>query len=43
MFSESKFLIGTPGLDTRYEHSERQNNNPFYPFNDLIMHWPTIL
>ncbi len=33
-FSKSKFLVGTPILDTRYVHPGSQSNNPFYLFND---------
>lgn len=33
-FSESEFLVGTPVLDTQYEHSGSQNNNSLYLFND---------
>ena len=36
MFSKSEFLAGIPVLDTRYEHSGSQNNNPFYPFNGQL-------
>ena len=35
-FSESEFLADTPVLDTRYEHLESQNNNPFYLFNGQL-------
>ncbi len=35
-FSKSKFLVGTPVSDTRYEYPGSQNNNPFYPFNDQL-------
>ncbi len=33
-FSESKFPVGTPVLDTRYVHPRIRSNNPFYLFND---------
>ena len=36
MFTKSKFPSGTPILDTRYEHLENQNNNPFYSFNSQL-------
>ncbi len=35
-FGKSKFLVGTPVLDIRYEDPRSQNNNPFYPFNDQL-------
>ncbi len=34
--SKSEFLVGTPVLDTRYEHFGTQNNNPIYTFNNQI-------
>ena len=36
MFSESKFPVSTPVLDTRYKHPGSQNNNLFYPFNGQL-------
>ena len=33
-FSEQEFLAGIPVSDIKYNHSESQNNNNFYPFND---------
>ena len=35
-FSEFKFPISIPVSNTRYEHSESQNNNLFYLFNDQL-------
>ena len=35
-FNKSEFSIGTLVLNIRYEHSESQNSNLFYPFNDQL-------
>ena len=36
MFSKTKFLAGTPVLDTQYNHLRSQYNNLFYSFNDQL-------
>lgn len=32
--NESKFLVGIPILDIRYEYFKSQNNNPFHLLHD---------
>ncbi len=36
IFGESKFLVSTSVLDTKYMHHRSRSNNLFHPFNDQL-------